>query len=109
MKIRRRHIALHEAKVGMVLCSPISVVTHGVLRCSIPAGLVLTEDNLHQLKIHHVEFLFVSEIDPRTDVEIAEDTAQAVQRVTEIFSAADLNNPTMAALYEQVLAYRSTV
>jgi hypothetical protein len=109
MKTRRRHVALHEAEVGMVLCSPISVVTNGVLRCSLPAGLVLTKDNLHQLTIHHAEFLFVSEADSRTVAEIAEDTALALQRVTEIFSAADLSNPTMAALYEQVLAYRSTV
>ena len=109
MKIRRHHIALHEAKVGMVLCAPISVVTHGVLRCSLPAGLVLTEDNIHQLTVHHAEFLFILEADPRTEAEISDDSAQAMQRVTEIFSAADLTNPTIAALYEQVLAYRAMV
>lgn len=109
MRTRRRHIALHEAKAGMVLCAPLNIVNHGILRCSFPAGHVLTADNLNQLAAHHGEFLFISEDDPRTEQQAEADAAHAAERVKEIFSATDLTNPVTAALQEQVLVFLSTV
>jgi hypothetical protein len=38
---------------------------------------------------------------------VAADADHAARRVAEIFKGADLSQPTMAALYEQVLRYRS--
>jgi hypothetical protein len=68
---------------------------------------MLTEDNLRQLAAHHAEFIFIAEPDTRSDEEIAVDAAKAASRVMDIFAGADLADPTMAALFDQVLAYRS--
>ena len=35
------------------------------------------------------------------------DAARAAHRVMDIFAAADLSDPVMAALFDQVLGYRS--
>ena len=43
----------------------------------------------------------------RLDEEVAVDAAQAAHRVMDIFAAADLSDPVMAALFDQVLGYRS--
>jgi hypothetical protein len=70
----------------MVLGAPVRATGRGSLRFSLPAGHVLTSDNLHQFLVHH---------------------ALAAHRVMQIFSGADLTDPTMAALFDQVLGYRS--
>jgi hypothetical protein len=107
MRTRPRYLPIIEAEAGMVLGAPVRVVNHGVVRLSLPGGHTLTEDNLHQLAAHHAEFIFVAEPDTRSDEAVAVDAAQAAHRVMEIFSGADLSNPTMAALFDQIVNYRS--
>lgn len=107
MRTRTRYIPIIEAEPGMVLGDPLKVASHGVLRFALPAGHVLTEDNLRQLTIHQAEFMFVAEPEARSDEQIAVDAALAARRTMEIFSGADLTDPTLAALFDQVLTYRS--
>ena len=107
MRTRPRYLPIIEAEAGMVLGAPVSVVTKGILRFSLPAGHTLTTDNLHQLIAHQAEFIFIAEPDLRPDEQVAVDAALAARRVMQIFSGADLTDPTLAALFDQVLAYRS--
>jgi hypothetical protein len=82
-------------------------VLGGQLRFSLPATHTLTMDNLRQLAAHQAECVYVDLPDERSDQEVAIDTALAARRTMEIFSGADLANPAMAALFDQVLIYRS--
>lgn len=107
MRTRPRYLPLIEAEAGMVLGTPVHMTRQGQHRYSLPAGHMLTEDNLRQLATHHAEFIYIAEPDTRSDEEIAVDAAKAASRVMDIFSGADLADPTMAALFDQVLAYRS--
>lgn len=107
MRTRTQYIPLEEAEAGMVLGAPVGVRQHGILRYSLPAGHTLTEDNLHQLKAHQAEFLFIATPDTRSDEQVAIDAALAARRTMEIFAGADLSGPTLALLFDQVLAYRS--
>lgn len=106
MRTRPHYIPLVEARPGMALGAPIVLSQHGIVRYSLPCGHVLTEDNLHQLKAHEAEFLFIAEPDDRSDEQVAVDAALAARRTMEIFSGADLTDPTLASLFDQVLAYR---
>ncbi|MDD2742906.1 MAG: hypothetical protein PHV02_11570 [Rhodocyclaceae bacterium] len=96
-----------SAEVGMTLAAPLKVVKHGYTRFSLPLGHVLTQDNLHQMTVNRVEFIFVAAPDLRSDEAVAVDTAAVAGRVLKIFESADLADPTMAALFDQVLAYRN--
>lgn len=107
MRTRPRYLPAADAEAGMVLGAPIAISNQGVLRFSLPAGHTLTEDNLHQLIAHRAEFIFIVEPDRRSDEVIAEDAAKAAHRVMEIFSGADLNEPHLAKLFDQILQYRS--
>ncbi len=107
MRTRPRYLPVSEAKAGMVLGAPVRAAGRSSLRFSLPAGHVLTSDNLHQFRVHHAEFIFIAEPDPRPDEQVALDAALAAHRVMQIFSGADLTDPTMAALFDQVLGYRS--
>lgn len=104
---RLRYIPLYEAQAGMMLGAPVSIAHQGILRFSLPARHALTADNLRQLGAHQAEFIFIAEPDTRADEQVAEDVAQVAHRVLDIFSNADLSDPTMAALFDQVLVYRS--
>lgn len=107
MRTRPRYLPLNEAAAGMVLGTPVQMGRQGQHRYSLPAGHTLTEDNLRQLFIHHAEFIYIAEPDTRSDAEVAVDAARAARRVMEIFDGADLEDPTTAALFDKVLAYRS--
>lgn len=107
MRTRPRYITLIEAEVGMTLAAPVSAVHQGALQLTFPMGHPLSSDNLRQLRAHHVEFIFVTEPDIRTSEQIAIDVARAAHRVLETFATADLSNPTMMALFDQVMTYRS--
>lgn len=107
MRSRTQYISLLEAEEGMKLAATLNVVKHGQTRFSLPADHVLTTDNLRQMKAAGAEFLFISEPDNRSDEQVAVDTALVARRVMEIFSDADLTNPTTAALFDLVLAYRN--
>ncbi len=74
---------------------------------SLPAGHTLTDDNLRQIASHRVEFIFIAEPDLRSDEDVAIDTARVAGQVMRIFERANLSDPTMAALFDQVLTYRS--
>ncbi len=91
----------------MVLANHTNIVTGGVLRMSLPQGHALTQDNVHQLNSHHAEFLFIAEPDTRSDEQVALDTAAVAHRVMEIFEGADLSQPHVAGLFDQVLSYRN--
>jgi hypothetical protein len=107
MRTRPRYLPLIEAEAGMVLGTPVHMGRQGLHRYSLPAGHMLTDDNLRQLAAHHAEFIYIAEPDTRSDEEVAVDAAKAASRVMDIFAGADLADPTMAALFDQVLAYRS--
>ena len=107
MRTRPHYIPIVEAEAGMVLGAPLRVVNYGQLRFSLPGGHALTSDNLHQLAVHHAEFIVIAEPDTRSDEQVAVDAAQAAHRVMEIFAGAELDDPIMAALFDQVLRYRS--
>ncbi len=107
MRRRLHYLPLAEVEVGMVLGAPVQAVSGGQLRFGLPAAHTLTSDNLRQLAAHRVEFVFADLPDDRSDQEIAVDAALAARRTMEVFSTADLSEPWMAALFDQVLTYRS--
>ncbi len=107
-RMRKHYVPFGEVEADMVLGEPISLTERGVLRFSLPAGHALTEGNLRQLAAHHAEFVCILVPDTRSDEEIAAESAAAAARVMEIFSRANLANPAVAALFDRVLAYRST-
>jgi hypothetical protein len=106
-RMRTQYLPIMSAEAGMTLAAPLKVINQGHIWYSLPAGHVLTVDNLHQMTVHGAEFIFISEPDTRSDEEVAEDTAVVAGRVMEVFAGADLSNPVMAALFDQVLAYRN--
>jgi hypothetical protein len=108
MKTRTHVINLTEAVLEMVLAEPVDAVNSGIQSQLFPAGHQLTEDSLLQLALSHIEFISILEPDYRSSAQVAIDAAVAAHRVMEIFSGADLSNPVMAVLFDQVLTYRST-
>ena len=107
MRTRTCYIPIMEAEAGMTLAAAAKVTRQGKLRFSLPAGHVLTEDNLHQLAAHRAEFIFAALPDSRSDEQVASDTALVTCRVLDIFAGADLSEPTTAALFDQIYAYRN--
>jgi|SRR5450830_761536 len=108
MRTRQRYIPISDATIGMVLGAPLTVVYRGILSLTFPDGHALTEENLHELSAHYAEFMCIVEADTRSDKEVAVDAAKSATRVNTIFDGADLSDPTMMTLFEQVLGYRST-
>lgn len=108
MRYRYQYLSTKVAVPGMALGAAANTVVGGAISFSLPAGHVLTEDNIHQLQVHKVEFIFVGCEDKRSAAQVAEDAAQAAARVLRVFADADLTEPCMAALFDQVLAYRSS-
>jgi hypothetical protein len=107
MRTRTHYIPIVEAEAGMLLGTPVVISNHGIVRLKLPAGHTLTKDNLHQLTAHQAEFIFVAQPDERSDEQVAVDAALSAHRTMEIFAGADLTDPTLAALFDQVLSYRS--
>jgi hypothetical protein len=89
----------------MVLGAP---TTGGAMAFSLPLGHALTEDNVLQLERHKVEFIVISVPDSRTEDQVAEDRAQTSDRLRTTFAGANLSDPCIASLFEQVLKFRST-
>ncbi len=106
-KPRPRYLPVADATPGMVLGAPIKLLAQGKLVYTLPAGHALTEDNLRQLAVRGAEFIFTEEEDRRSDDQVAVDTAAAAHRVMEIFAGADLADPLLARLFDQVLLHRS--
>lgn len=107
MRIRPRYVPIIEAEPGMVLGASVTIANNRLLCLSFPAGHTLTQDSLNQLVAHRAEYIFVAEPDQRTDEQVAVDAALSARRVMEIFAGADLTDPLMASLFDQVLVYRS--
>ena len=107
MRSRQHYIPIIDAKEGMVLGAPANAVSGGSMSFSLPSGHALTEENLHQLLAHHVEYIFVLKPDTRTDEQVAIDAAMAARRIIKIFDGADFSDANMATLFDQVLTYRS--
>ncbi len=107
MRTRHHYIPVADAKAGMLLGAPANAVSGGAASFSLPAGHTLTQENLHHFEAHCVEFIFVDEPDLRSDEDVAIDSARVAKRVMDIFEGADLTEPTVLALFDQVLLYRN--
>jgi len=107
IKTRHHYIPVTEITPGMVLGETVNVVERGVLSMVLHTGHILSEDNLSQLNAHHAEFICIDKPDDRTEAQIAEDAANNAHRVLEIFRDSDMSDPTLMALFDQVLGYRS--
>lgn len=107
MRTRQRFVPILEAQAGMLLSTPCNIVEHGYLSLSLPAGHTLTQENLSQLVAHHADYIYITQDDTRSDEQVAVDAALSARRVMQIFDGADLTDPNMAALFDQVLGYRS--
>lgn len=107
MRTRPRYITLMEAEVGMELAAPLTTVSNGRLGMTLPTGHVLSNESLEQLHAHKAEFMFVVELDERTSEQIAVEAAEAAHRVMDIFAGADLSEPAMATLFNQILIFHS--
>jgi hypothetical protein len=105
MRTRKHYLPIAQATAGMVLAEP---VLDAYQRSYLPASATLTEEHLQQMAVRHAEYVCIALPDERSDEQIAADNAQAAQRVAELFQHADMDTPAMAALLQQVLAYRST-
>lgn len=108
MRVRHKYIPLELAQAGMALSQPAQVVHRGFLSLTLPAGHILTEENLSQLSAHHAEFIYIDQADDRSDEEVAIDVAQAAGRVLTLFDGADLSDANTATFFDQVLAYLSS-
>ena len=107
MKTRIRIINLTEAVIDKVLAESVDTVNSGIRHQLFPAGHRLTEDSLLQLALSHIEFIAILEPDYRSSSQVAVDSAAAACRIMKVFADADLGNPFMADLFDQVLTYRS--
>lgn len=107
MRTRQQFIPIEDARVGMVLGVAANAIEKGLLSLTLPAGHPLTEDSLGQLVAHHAEFIQIKYPDTRTDETVAEEVAATAKRVMDIFDGVNLSDPNLAALFDQVLAYRS--
>ena len=108
MRTRRQYIPFTEIKPGMVLGETVQVIQRGLLSMVLPSGHSLTPDNVDQLHARHAEFVCIDQPDERSDAQIAFDTEQAVHRVQEVFKGCNLEDPTLLALFDQVMAYRTS-
>ncbi|MEW5903608.1 MAG: hypothetical protein AB1722_04595 [Pseudomonadota bacterium] len=102
-----RYIPLFEAQAGMRLAAPIQLIRHGRLTLSFAAGHELTQGSIEQLIAHGAEYIAIHQPDLRTPEQKKADREAAMQRVNAIFAGAPLQDPTLGALYTQLLLYRS--
>jgi hypothetical protein len=104
MRTRHRYITIVEATEGMVLAEAVQDRYRITL---LPAGAVVSQENLQQLGAHHIEFICIDQADVRADAEVAKAAADSAKEVLDIFEMANLADPLTAALFNQVLIYRS--
>jgi hypothetical protein len=105
MRTRTHYLPIEDASAGMLLADAARDPFQMPL---LPAGSILNAENLQQLLAHGVDFLCITVADERSDADIAVQTEEATRCVTGIFAAADLTEPVMAALFNQILLYRSS-
>jgi hypothetical protein len=102
--MRIRYLPIESAVTGMILGD---TVTDNHLRALLPNGAVLTDENLHQMLAHQVEFVCIAEPDVRSADEVSRDLAAAQKQLEVVFERADLHDPLTKALFDQLLIYRS--
>lgn len=107
-KKRIQYFPLGEATPGMVLGAALVLQEHGVVRFNLPAGHVLTEANLDQLRTRHAEFVCIVTEDTRTLEQREAEYFREAKRIERIFQLADLKQPHVRNLYLNVLAYRGS-
>ncbi len=107
MALRQRYLPLFELRAGMTLGRPITLMERGVAVLNLPAGQVLSEASLMQLRARHAEFACISEEDERDEILRRQERELHEARLAAVFRQADLNHPETRALYEAVLAYRT--
>ncbi|MBT9511129.1 MAG: hypothetical protein IV104_02165 [Acidovorax sp.] len=107
MRYRQQYVVIQQAEPGLTLAAPADAVVAQAMAYSLPAGHVLTPENIHQLQAHKVQFIVVSAPDARTDVQVAQDLVNTQTQIQKVFAGADLSAPCLAILFEQVLAFRS--
>ena len=91
---------------GSVLAKPLVITERGIVSFSLPAGKMLTEALIHQLRAHHGELACIETWDERTESQRQLEADQAQRRLGEIFRHADQGCPAAGALYDLILAYR---
>ena len=106
METRLRFLPIADVQEGMILGAPAVPAEQGVSNFSLPAGHMLTESNIHQLAVRHADFVCIQIPDERTQEEREAEWSMNEIRLQQIFRVADLNDPTMAHLYQAVLAFR---
>lgn len=104
MRTRKHYLPIAHAAVGMVLAEP---VQDAYRRTYLPADIALTDEHLQQLAARHAEYICIAVPDERSDEQVAIDVALASRRVIALFQHANLQDPVMSALFNQVLLYRS--
>lgn len=104
---RLQYLPFHQVEAGMTLGEPVHLSQQHILRYSLPAGHVLTEDNLRQLAAHHAEFVCIARPDNREPAVAEAERAAAIALVQRIFEGADRTQPVMASFFQRVLDYRS--
>ncbi len=104
MRNRIRYLPTFEATQGMVLAEP---TQDRHLRNILPTGHTLSQENLQQLIAHQVELVCITVPDVRRAEEVALEVSQVAKRVLDTFEHADLSDTVTAALFNQVLTYRS--
>ena len=104
MRKRTLYQPIEQAHAGMVLAQP---VTDRYQMTLLPAGSILTEENMAQMLAHEVELICIAVDDTRSAEEIGIHAAHSAHQVLEVFESADLSQPVLAALFNQVILYRS--
>jgi len=107
MRTRKRFLAIDDVMPGMVLGAPALAQDHGVMGLKFPSGLVLSQESVDQLRAHQAEWVQVEEPDPRSDEEVAQDVVRAETDLKRQFGHLDLEQPGLAGLFQQLVAYRS--
>lgn len=107
MRTRTRFLAIDDVTPGMVLAEPAMAMDHGFMGLKFPAGLVLTQESIDQLWAHQAEYVEIEEPDARTDDSRLAESESALQDLTARFSRLDLTEPVVAALFQQLVNYRS--
>lgn len=107
MATRMRYLATPDLAPGMALAQPLTLVEHEVVTYSLPAGHVLTAENLQQLASHHSVGALVLEEVERSDAQQLAHIQRQSDRLQMIFRHADVSVPQTQALVAVLLAHRS--
>lgn len=91
----------------MVLARPLQITEGRMLVSNMPAGHVLTETDLAQLRARHAQYACVLETDWRSDLVRSRQNALQASRLEQIFRHADMNDPTTRMFHAAILGYRT--